>query len=45
MNFDFKNIILGFLIGVLAAILFFFTVGDIEIETDIQIGEDTRQSK
>ena len=36
MNFDIKNILLGFVIGIVATSIFFLMVG--EVETEIRIG-------
>jgi len=38
-----KDIIIGFFLGVLTTTFLLFFVGNIEIETDIQIGEKTEQ--
>ena len=38
-----KDILKGFLLGVLTTVCFFFVIGDIEIETDFQFGEKLEQ--
>ena len=39
MNLNYKNILLGIVIGVIGTCGVFFFVGDVDIETKIQIGE------
>jgi hypothetical protein len=39
-----KNILKGFLLGVVFTILLFFIIGDIHIETDFQFGEKIEES-
>jgi len=43
MKIDTKNLILGVLIGISGTLIFFYATGNIEIETDIQIGEKSEQ--
>ena len=38
MKFDFKNIFIGFVIGVISMLLIAFLISDIEVE--IKIGDD-----
>ena len=40
MNSKYKNILLGIVIGVIGTCTVFFLAGDINIETEIQIGEE-----
>ena len=44
MRFDYKNISIGFLIGVICTIITVALIGDVEIETDFQFG-DTATNK
>ena len=39
MNFDLKNILVGFAIGMLGTASFFLIVGEVDIQTDFQFGE------
>ena len=39
MKFDFKNILIGVVIGVLGTTSVFLIVGDVDIQTDVQFGE------
>ena len=39
MNSSYKNILLGIVIGVIGTCSVFFMIGDVNIETEIQIGE------
>ena len=39
MRFDYKNISIGFLIGVICTIITVALIGDVEIETDFQFGD------
>ena len=39
MNFDLKNILVGFTIGMLSTASFFLLVGEVDIQTDFQFGE------
>jgi len=41
MRFDYKNISIGFFIGVICTIITFLLIGDVEIETDLQFGDKT----
>ena len=43
MKFDFKNILVGILIGVITTTTFFLMVG--EVETEIKIGSSTNNEK
>ena len=43
MTFDFKNIFIGVVIGIISTTSVFFLIGDVEIETEIQLGEQTNQ--
>ena len=43
MKFDFKNILLGLLIGMIATSTFFLMVG--EVETEIRIGSQSKNEK
>ena len=38
-----KNILIGFIIGVISTICFFFLSGDVQIETSFQFGDDSVQ--
>ena len=42
MNFDYKNISIGFVIGVICTIITFLLISDIEIETDLQFSEKAK---
>ena len=39
MKLDYKNILIGFFIGVICTIITFALIGDVEIETDFQFGD------
>ena len=39
MRFDYKNISIGFFIGVICTVITFLLIGDVEIETDLQFGD------
>jgi len=39
MKFDLKNILIGVVIGIISTTSVFFLIGDVEIETEIQLGE------
>ena len=43
MKFDLKNILIGVVIGIISTTLVFFLIGDVEIETEIQLGEKANQ--
>ena len=43
MTFDFKNIFIGVVIGIISTTSVFFLIGDVEIETEIQLGEKVNQ--
>ena len=43
MKFDLKNILIGVLIGIISTTSVFFLIGDVEIETEIQLGEKANQ--
>ena len=43
MKFDLKNILIGIVIGSISTTSVFFLIGDIEIETEIQLGEKANQ--
>ena len=43
MKFDLKNILIGFVIGIISTASVFFLIGDVEIETEIQLGEKGNQ--
>jgi len=43
MNANYKNILLGIVIGVIGTCTVFFLVGDINIETEIKIGEEVSE--
>ena len=45
MKFDFKNILVGILIGVITTTTFFLMVGEFETETEIKIGSSTNNEK
>jgi len=42
MKSDYKNISIGFLIGIICTIITFLLIGDVEIETDFQFGNKTK---
>ena len=44
MNSNYKNILLGIVIGAIGTCSIFFLLGDINIETEIQIGEQSEDS-
>ena len=39
MKLDYKNISIGFFIGVVCTVITFLLIGDVEIETDLQFGD------
>ena len=43
MKFDFKNILIGVVIGVFGTTSVFLIVGDVDIQTDFQFGEKLDQ--
>ena len=43
MKFDLKNILIGVVIGIISTTSVFFLIGDVEIETEIQLGEKANQ--
>ena len=43
MKFDLKNISIGVVIGIISTTSIFFLIGDIDIETEIQLGEKANQ--
>ena len=43
MKFDLKNILIGVVIGIISTISVFFLIGDVDIETEIQLGEKANQ--
>ena len=43
MKFDLKNILIGVVIGIISTTSVFFLIGDVEIETEIQLGEKVNQ--
>ena len=43
MKTNYKNISLGIVIGVIGTCTVFFLTGDINIETEIQIGEEVAE--
>ena len=43
MKFDLKNILIGIVIGIISTTSVFFLIGDVEIETEIQLGEKANQ--
>ena len=43
MKFDQKNILIGVVIGIISTTSVFFLIGDVEIETEIQLGEKANQ--
>jgi len=44
MNSNYKNILLGIVIGVIGTCSVFFLLGDVNIETEIQIGEKSAEN-
>jgi len=44
MKFDLKNILIGVVIGIISTTSVFFLIGDVEIETEIQLGEKANQA-
>ena len=42
MNLDYKNISIGFFIGVICTVITFLLIGDVEIETDLQFGDKSK---
>ena len=45
MNLNYKNILLGIIIGVIGTCIVLFLLGNVNIETEIQIGEKTTEVK
>ena len=43
MKFDFKNILVGLVIGVISTTSIFLLIGDVDIQTDFQFGEKLDQ--
>ena len=43
MKFDFNNILIGIVIGILGTTSVFLIIGEVDIQTDIQIGEKSNQ--
>ena len=43
MKFDLKNILIGVVIGIISTTSVFFLIGDVDIETEIQLGEKANQ--
>ena len=43
MKFDLKNILIGVVIGIISTTSVFFLIGDVEIETEIKLGEKANQ--
>ena len=43
MKYDQKNILIGVVIGIISTTSVFFLIGDVEIETEIQLGEKANQ--
>ena len=43
IQFDLKNILIGVVIGIISTASVFFLIGDVEIETEIQLGEKANQ--
>jgi len=43
MKFDLKNLFIGVVIGIISTTSVFFLIGDVEIETEIQLGEKANQ--
>ena len=44
MKFDLKNILIGVVIGIISTTSVFFLIGDVNIETEIKIGEQSEDS-
>ena len=44
INSNYKNILLGIVIGVIGTCSVFFLLGDVNIETEIQIGEKSAEN-
>ena len=44
MKFDYKNILIGTVIGILGTFLVLFVIGDVDIQTDFQFGEKLDQN-
>ena len=44
MTFDLKNILIGVVIGIIGTTSVFLLIGDVEIETAIQLGEKANQN-
>ena len=44
MTFDLKNILIGVVIGIIGTSSVFLLIGDVEIETEIQLGEKANQA-
>ena len=42
-RFNLKSILIGALIGIISTVLVFFLIGDINMETEIQLGEKSNQ--
>ena len=43
MKFDFRNILIGVLIGIISTTSIFLLIGDVDIQTDFQFGEKLDQ--
>jgi hypothetical protein len=43
VKFDFKNILIGVLIGIISTTSIFLLIGDVDIQTDFQFGEKLDQ--
>ena len=43
MKFDLKNILIGVVIGIISTTSVFFLIGDVEIETEIQLGKKVNE--
>ena len=43
MKFDYKNILIGAVIGILGTFLVLFVIGDVDIQTDFQFGKKIDQ--
>jgi len=43
MKFDLKNILIGTAIGIIGTTSFFLLIGDIDVQTDFQFGENLDQ--
>mgnify|MGYP001166265601 CR=1 FL=1 len=39
MKFDLKNVLLGFIIGIISTTSIFLLIGDVDIQTEFQFGE------